>query len=183
MARKKRPAQKSAKPANWYFIVEGCTEENYLNNLKKLYKGGQAVKNCKGGNAKTVFGQAKSLMNKYAADDLYLGFIIWFDEDGYFPDKQDSEDAKLKDELEKCPETKIFISRPCIEHWLLAHFQKINLDSTRKCYDYIKELQKHISHYQKNDCALLEKHITQPAIETAIQNYPELGKLVTEYFQ
>ncbi|GEM_PF-6338483 len=43
--RKTRPSKQSKKL--YYFIVEGCTEENYLKLLKQIYKKDAKIYNCK----------------------------------------------------------------------------------------------------------------------------------------
>jgi len=43
MARKKTAKRKSIKP-KYCFIVEGCTEENYIKRLKELYRHHQVDK-------------------------------------------------------------------------------------------------------------------------------------------
>jgi len=77
--RKSAPSRKSQK--KYFFIVEGCTEENYIRRLKELYPHHKVDKprNCNGGSAKAVLEAAKRFILKYGND--YLGYIIWFDED------------------------------------------------------------------------------------------------------
>jgi hypothetical protein len=73
------------------------------------------------------------------------------------------------------------MSQPCVENWLLAHFQPINLNEY-ECKSCQKKLTKHIPNYHKNNFDLLQQIITIKEIEVAIANYPELGKIRTEYF-
>ncbi|OAD20022.1 hypothetical protein THIOM_004294 [Candidatus Thiomargarita nelsonii] len=177
MARKKTAKRKS-KEKKYCFIVEGCTEENYIKLLKELYRHPQVDKpqNCHGGNAKGVLMKAERLISKYGND--YLGYIIWFDNDKYFP----SQDANLKNSLEAKPYCEIYMSDPCVEHWLLAHFQPINLSQNRSCDFYEQLLKKYIQDYDKNDCVLLKKHINKENIEIAVTHYPEIGELPRKYF-
>jgi len=81
---------------------------------------------CNGGNAKGVLMKAERLISKYGNE--YLGYILWFDNDKYFP----SQDANLKNHLEAKHNVEIYMSEPCVEHWLLAHFQTINLSIEEK---------------------------------------------------
>ena len=174
MAREKRPPRKSIRP--YYFIVEGSTEENYLLLLKFLYKNGAKIKNCGGGSVKNILLEAEKIINKNYPDD-YLGYIIWFDQDRYYV----SSDSNLKNSLEKKKDVTIYITKPCIENWLLAYFQPINLNEY-ECSACEKKLLKYIPNYDKNDADLLKKVITEKEIQIAIANYPELGKIRTEYF-
>ena len=176
MAREKRPLRKSIRP--YYFIVEGFTEENYLYLLKQLFKKSGIIKNCKGGSANNVLSEAKKIIDKSNSDD-HSGYIIWFDQDRY----DERSDSNLKDSLEKNKEKNvaIYISKPCIENWLLAHFQPINLNEY-ECSACEKKLLKYIPNYDKNDPDLLKKVITEKEIQNAIANHPELGKIRTEYF-
>ena len=119
MARKKRNTDRLSKKSI-YFIVEGCTEENYIKLLKMLYRQPVQIKNCHGGSAKKVLKEARKIINKNADD--YKGYVIWFDRDTY----NSSEDTNLLNSLRAKDNVKIYISNPCIENWLLAHFQKIN---------------------------------------------------------
>lgn len=174
MAREKRPQKQSIRP--YYFIVEGFTEEHYLQLLKQLSKKATLIKNCKGGSANNVLLEAKKIIEKSNPDD-YLGYIIWFDQDTYIV----SSDANLKNSLENVKNVNIYISRPCIENCLLAHFQPINLDE-HECNACHQKLLKYIPNYHKNKFDLLEKVITKQTIRNAIANYFELGEIPTKYF-
>ncbi len=174
MARDKRSPRKSIRP--YYFIVEGSTEENYLLLLKNLYKNGAKIKNCGGGSVKNILLESEKIINKNNPDD-YLGYVIWFDQDTFV-----SSDSNLKNSLEKRENVTIYITKPCIENWLLAHFEKINLNEY-ECKNCQQKLTKHIPNYHKNNFDLLQQVITLKEIEVAIANYPELGKIRTEYFK
>jgi hypothetical protein len=176
MTRDKRPPRKSIRP--YYFIVEGFTEKNYLDLLKQLFKKPGIIHNCEGGNAKNVLLEAKKFIGKSNSDD-YSGYILWFDQDRYY----EKSDSNLKNSLEKKKEKNvaIYISKPCIENWLLAHFEKINLNEY-ECKNCHQKLMKYIPNYHKNNLYLLQQVITEKEIQVAIANYPELGKIRTEYF-
>jgi hypothetical protein len=177
MARKKSPSRTS-KQRKYCFIVEGCTEENYINLLKRLYQNHKVGKleNNKGGSAKAVLQKAKKLIKKYANE--YLGYVLWFDEDTYFP----SQDCNIKNSLQAKKNVEIYMSVPCIEHWLLAHFQKINLSQENDCQFYVNKLKNYIPNYDKNDCHLLNRYIDTENIEKAITRYPEIGEIPKKYF-
>ncbi len=177
MARKKIAKRKS-KPKKYCFIVEGCTEENYIKHLKEIYHNHQVDKpqNCNGGNAKGVLMKAQRLISKYGNE--YLGYIIWFDNDKYFA----SQDANLRNSLEAKRNVEIYISNPCVEHWLLAHFEAINLSQNRNCDFYERKLKTYIPDYDKNDCFLLKKYIHKENINIAIVNYSEIGEIIQKYF-
>lgn len=170
MARKKRNTFRKSN-RSIYFIVEGCTEENYIKLLKLLYRQTVQIKNCNGGSAKKVLEEAKKIINKNGDD--YKGYVIWFDSDTY----NSSQDSNLINSLKTQDNVEIYISNPCIENWLLAHFQKIN-QSEPKCDRCIAILkQKYIAKYKKNDCNILTKFITKEEINTAINNYPGLQNI------
>ena len=167
MTRKKRNTfRKSNKSI--YFIVEGCTEENYIKLLKTLYRKNATIKNCNGGSAYKVLKEAQKIINKN--DDDYKGYVIWFDRDTY----NSSKDSNLFNSLKAKNNVEIYISVPCVENWLLAHFQKINQNESKcnRCMTILK--QKYITEYKKNDCNMLTKFITKEEINKAIINYPTL---------
>lgn len=180
MARKKPPPRKP-EAKRYFFIVEGCTEQNYIECLKKLYVHQVGtIDNRKGGSARNVLFKSIKMVEKYG--DAYLGYISWFDKDRY----DQKADNNLKQQLESKNTSEmtidIYISNPCIESWLLAHFVKPKLN--QKCGFYVEQLRqpKRIPNYQKNDYQLLERHINRQNIQIAITNYPEIGCLVQRYF-
>ena len=166
--RKSRPVKKSKKI--YYFIVEGYTEENYIKLLKQTYKKDAQIKNCHGGSAKKVLLEAKKIVKKNSDD--YLGYVIWFDKDTY----NLSSDHNLKKPLESRSDVSIYISSPCVENWLLAHFESVNLNLS-SCKICEQKLKQYIPNYEKNDCYLLTKYIQREQIERAITNYPEIGEI------
>lgn len=170
MARKKRPPRTS-NPI-YYFIVEGCTEENYLKLLRQLYKKSATITNCEGGSAKNVLKTAQKILKDTNPDD-YLGYIIWFDNDRYDPSK----DANLYNSLKSNNNVTIYISLPCMENWLLAHFEKVNLQEP-ECDRCEQKLKRYIKNYDKNDCSQLQKYIIESTLETAIINYAKLGEII-----
>lgn len=173
MARKKRVARQSKKV--FLFIVEGCTEKNYLGLLKLLYRRGASIENCGGGGARSVLRQAKKLIRRHR--DYYSGYVILFDRDTYNPAK----DRNLRDSLESRENVEIYISQPCFENWLIAHFQA-KLADTVSCNACAEELKKYIPNYSKNDCPLLNKYIDEVKIEIAMENYPHMGEVPQKYF-
>jgi hypothetical protein len=182
MARQQR-IQRELKEV-YYFIVEGYTEENYLNLLKKLYKKSGDIKNCKGGNAKGVMEKAQKLIN--SKEGLYDGFVIWFDGDRYDP--KNPEELKLYSRLLKKEKVEIYISEPCIEAWLLAHFETVQHCKNKECSKCEEKLKTHIPNYEKNNCTLLENYIKKYNICDAIINYPaikdyqKIGFFLQNYF-
>lgn len=170
MARKKRNTSRKSNKSI-YFIVEGCTEENYIKLLKLLFRKNVQIKNCNGGSAKKALTEAKKIINKNG--DEYKGYIIWFDRDTY----DSSKDSNLLNSLKAKDNVEIYMSNPCVENWLLAHFQKINQNESKcdHCIEILK--QKHIAKYEKNDCNMLTKFISQEEISTATANYPALENI------
>ncbi|RKZ39288.1 MAG: hypothetical protein DRQ49_11940 [Gammaproteobacteria bacterium] len=177
MARKKSPSRTS-KPKKYCFVVEGCTEENYINLLKGLYQKHKVgrLENNKGGSAKAVLQKAERLIEKYKND--YLGYVLWFDEDTYFI----SQDCNKLNSMKAKKNVEIYMSVPCIEHWLLAHFQNINLSQENNCPFYVNKLKNYIPNYDKNDCHLLNRYIDTENIERAITRYPKIGEIPNKYF-
>jgi hypothetical protein len=147
MARKKREKKKTSHPV-YCFIVEGCTEANYIKLLKTIYRKSGQIENCDGGSAKNVLYKADKFIQKNGDD--YSGYVIWFDEDTY----SQQNDSNLKNKLSERTDTSVYITQPCVESWLLAHFQEINLNSHNKCKEYEDQLGKHIQGYKKSDCSL-----------------------------
>jgi len=123
--------------------------------------------------------EAQKIIQKTLAGQ-YSGYVIWFDEDRFYPAK----DTNLKVHLAAIESVKIYISQPCIERWLLAHFQSIESQPNEACKFYEKKLsaENYIPHYKKDDCVLLNRYIDQTKVETAIKNYPELGEMPKNYF-
>ncbi|ETR73630.1 MAG: hypothetical protein OMM_00806 [Candidatus Magnetoglobus multicellularis str. Araruama] len=173
MARKKAIKRKSKQV--YLFIVEGCTETNYLKLLKRLYKKNADINNCKGGSARSVMKEAEKLIKKNG--DYYTGYIVWFDADTFIS----SQDHNLKMSLESKNNVTIFISKPCIENWLLSHFAS-KMPFNRKCADCVKQLLIFIPNYDKNDCRMLNRYFDRKRIEDAIINYPDTGQIPYKYF-
>jgi hypothetical protein len=174
MSRKKPEKRKSRNV--FLFIVEGCTEENYIICLKRIYKKNAKTKNCKGGSAGAVMYEAKKLVSENRDD--YTGYVIWFDGDTY----SESDDYNQKNSLESKKNVKIYISEPCVENWLLAHFSSI-MSQSNNCSNCETKLKKFIPNYNKNDCQLLDKYITKENIKKAIRNYSTIGAIPQKYFE
>ena len=171
MGRKQRRKRQSKKV--YLFIVGGSTEENYINLLKRTYRKDAKVNNCEGGNARGVLKEARKLVVKHRDD--YSGYVVWFDSDRYFP----SLDSNLKNCLESKNNVEVYMSEPCVENWLLAHFQPITTKHADYSF-YEKALQKYIPNYRKSDS--LDRYIDKAKIQTAIINYPEIGEIPRKYF-
>ncbi|MEM8677022.1 MAG: RloB domain-containing protein, partial [Cyanobacteria bacterium P01_G01_bin.67] len=139
--------------------------------LKLLYKQSIQIKNCRDGSAKKVLETAQKVIRKHG--DEYLGYVIWFDRDTY----DISRDANLFNSLNSQDNVEIYISNPCVENWLLAHFQEINIHESQcdRCLKILK--QKYIFLYEKNDCNMLTKFITEEKIKLAAKNYPDLQQI------
>ncbi|MCI5123020.1 MAG: RloB domain-containing protein [Candidatus Electrothrix sp. AR5] len=173
----RKQAQKRRSKKVYLFVVEGCTEENYINRLKCIYKQPSKPENCKGGSARAVMQKAEKLYKKHK--DYYSGYVVWFDEDRY----DHANDHNLKEMLEsKKYGIDIYISKPCIENWLLAHFEPVSTTSGKKCQNLERNLIKYIPYYEKNNCMLLDKHIDREAVSNACNNYTDLGEFVIKYF-
>ncbi|MEM8640431.1 MAG: RloB domain-containing protein [Cyanobacteria bacterium P01_G01_bin.54] len=166
MARKKRPVRQSKKV--YGFIVEGHTEANYLKCLKQLYRQGAQIWNCAGGHGIGVMREAKKMIKEHGDD--YSGYVVWFDGNRYY---SKDKPAKEKLEADKKFTVEIYISLPCVENWLLAHFEPIQTTDC-DCKLCQQRLQKHISNYEKNNFTQLQQAITSNRVEQAMQNYPEI---------
>lgn len=172
MGRKKAPRRKSKKI--YLFIVEGCTEENYIKRLKQLHRKSASIKNCEG-NAKTVILEAFKLIEKHTDD--YAGYVVWFDADTFSND-----DKSLRLTLEQ--KADVFVSKPCVENWLLAHFQRplVTHSTCKQCENALK---KHIKGYVKREdrnCRLLGQYITLENCHVAAENYPPLAPIPFAYW-
>lgn len=172
MARKRRNDYRPSKK-NIYFIVEGHTEENYIKLLKIIYRKDIRVEHCNGGSAKNVLEKAKKIIRQNGNE--YKGYVVWFDKDTF----NISRDSNLLNSLKAKNNVEVYISSPCMENWLLAHFQKINKDepTCKKCEKILEE--KYIPRYHKDDCSILSKFINEDEIKTATLNYPELKEIPT----
>ncbi len=173
MGQKRRQKRTSKKV--YCFIVEGYTEENYIAILRKIYRKSADVKNCGGGNAKGVLKKAKKIISDNKDD--YSGYVIWFDRDRYFPSK----DTNLKRSLEVNKNVSVYISNPCIEAWLLAHFKPVT-SSRSNCSFYENELKRYIPTYHKNKRGLLDRNLNKTRIHQAIINCPTIGEIAQKYF-
>ncbi len=111
--------------------------------------------------------------------EIYSKFIVWFDNDRFNP--KNREESKLYNTLLKA-KADIYMSEPCIETWLLAHFETVQQCKNKECKSCQEKLKTYIPNYEKNNCTLLEKHINQKNICDAIKNYPELSKFLSAYF-
>ncbi len=174
MTRKDKPKRLS-QPV-YCFIVEGDTEENYITLLKSLYRKSGKIDNRGGGSAKKVMETAQKIIERDG--DYYSGYVIWFDTENDEKIKYNN----LKKNLKRRSNVEIYISEPCVENWLLAHFEKIR-SKDKPVIFYKKELQRYIPNYDKADYHLLARYIHQAEVDTAIANYPEIGNLPKKYFR
>lgn len=164
MARKRR-SKKQLKKSIPYFIVEGCTEENYIKLLKIMYKKSAEIKNANGGNASGVMSEALKIIKN---NPEYTTFIVWFDNDKFY-----NSDNNVLDTLSK--KAKVIQSYPCIEAWLLAHFEKLQNNQllNNECKYFEEKLKNHIKDYQKNNCTQLKNNIDERKINLSKRNYPK----------
>lgn len=170
MARRKTRQPRSINK-KWYFFVEGCTEENYLKHLKILARESAEIRNCDGGSARNVMNTALKEIPQLN-DDNFHGYVIWFDSDRF----DQAQDLNLLQSLESKPKVLVYMSKPCMENWLLSHYEKVNLLEI-SCNPCIKKLNKHIPNYDKNNHKQLEKYIKLENIKSACQNYPDLAPI------
>jgi hypothetical protein len=179
VSKREKPKKRQSNQV-YCFIVEGYTEENYIKLLKKLYRKSGEIKNCKGGSARNVLEEAEKIIAKEG--DNFTGYIVWFDGDRYQP----KEDLELKNQVLAYKngqfEVYVYTSQPCIENWLLAHFEPANL-SIQNCSDCENKLKTHIPKYEKNNCVQLERFIILENIPIAIANYPKIGEIPQKFFQ
>jgi len=163
MGRKKRSKQE-LQDSIPYFIVEGCTEENYLTVLKSIFRKKVKTENTNGGNARGVMLKALQTIKK---NPEYTTFIVWFDNDKF----NDSDNDVLYRLLTKA---KVVQSYPCIESWLLAHFEELqNNQLSKQCKEFEEKLKDHIKNYQKNNCTQLKDNIDEKNINLSKSNYPK----------
>ena len=198
---RKRRSKKQLKKSIPYFIVEGCTEENYIKLLKIMYKKSAEIKNANGGNASGVMSKALKIIKNNLE---YTTFIVWFDNDKF---KKSDED--LLNSLSE--EAKVIQSYPCIEAWLLAHFEELqNNQLSKQCKNFEKKLKNNseyttfivwfdndkfynsdnnvldtlskkatviqsypLKDYQKNNCTQLKNNIDEIKINLSKSNYPK----------
>lgn len=172
--RKSRQKRLLIKP--YCFVVEGCTEKDYIQLLKQIYKASFGLKfeHVKGGSAKSVLKTANKVIQNSGHE--YQKIIIVFDGDRYNP----KTDANLHNSLTQNKNVEIFISMPCIENLLLAHFQAINFEEP-DCKRCENKLKTYIHSYKKGDCGVLARYIKEDNIENAANNYPEFQRLIEHF--
>ena len=168
MARKKSP-KVDAKFVR-VFIVEGYTEEHYINRLKKIFKSPDKVINCKGGGAKSVLNKAKKTID----EGNYSEYVVVYDKDADNTNN-DGLRAKIRNKSD------LVILAPCFEMWLLCHFE--NRPAYLHCKDYIDCIkEKYIKNYEKNNAQVFEC-INEEKFLTAIRNNEEIGNKFKKYFK
>lgn len=178
MARRKR--QKRTSEPVYFFVVEGDTEENYIKLLKRLYRKPGQIYNCDGGNARTVLKQTLAQIaahQKFGGANDYSGYVVWFDDDAF--ETSDREEREKVEAHERVSD--VFVSCPCVENWLLAHFQR-PCSPQRQCSDCETALRKHIPHYHKSSLSILETHIDKEKVEAAMGHMSALADLPGTYF-
>lgn len=172
--RSKRPLKRKRMPV-YLFIVEGCTEKNYINCLKQLYRKNGEIKNSQGGSAKAVMQLAEKQIALFQNE--YTGFVVWFDADTYNERKDKEQLARLQSD----DNVTVLMSKPCIENWLLAHFESPKSKNSH-CKHCERRLRTYIPSYKKGDCRLIERYIDKSHVERAIQNDPIIGLIPKTYF-
>jgi hypothetical protein len=173
MIKRKNSPKKKSIPVS-LFIVEGYTEYNYINLLKKIYQLDVTIENCKGGGAKSVLLLSKETIK--TESQYYKSFVIMYDLDTF-----NRTDEPLKTGISTTHNVEILEFDPCFENWLLQHFQdkKIKTADCAKCVD---ALGKHIPNYKKNDFKMLERYITDTLFVQACERQPIIGNVLKEYF-
>ncbi len=173
MIKRKNSLKKTSIPVP-LFIVEGYTEYNYINLIKKIYHKDVAIENCKGGGAKSVLLLSDRIIKN--DEQYYESFVIMYDLDTY-----NRVDEPLKVSISAIEAVEILEFDPCFENWLLQHFQdkKIKTADCSKCVD---ALEKHIPNYKKNDFKMLEKYINEGLFIQACDRQPIIGNVLKEYF-
>jgi hypothetical protein len=174
MSRKQRERQKLSNGVP-YFLVEGCTEENYIKLLKKIYSKRAEVKKVNGKGVNHLIKQ----YHKERDIKNYDEQILWFDNDTCsIEDNQKIE--KLKKEN---PNIKIVKSIVCIETFLLSHFEKINKNQLHNdCLNFEINLKNYINNYKKNNCVQLEKYINKDTIDSMRNNYCHFDNEIKQIF-
>lgn len=175
MGRRSRPKRKP-KPVALY-IVEGSTEKNYIKCLKspEMFREGHKVRSCDGGGAKNVLNVAEDLIEKYGG--MYSGYVIWFDKDTYT-----AQEKNLKEKLSRRKKVTVVMSDPCVENWLLAHFQNPIRSRSTRCRDCESALCGYIPNYSKSNYLQLQQNITRDQVLTAVDRLPKVGKAFKGYF-
>ncbi|GEM_PF-1105532 len=164
-----RRPPKTLKKSIPFFIVEGKTEKNYIENLKNIFNiGVERPKPTKGGNPIGVLKKAKRIIKEKKE---YSTFFIWFDLDKI----QDKEKFfNLCNQLKKINiEIFFVVSAPCTEAFLLGHFETIRENQLNKeCKYFEKKLEEYIPAYKKGNERQINKYITKEKINFCIFNYP-----------
>lgn len=174
-------------PVSIAVVADGKTEKWYLQMLKRNERNVRI-------NIKPEIPNKKSLKEQYEFVCELLGkeytTVFWIiDLDAIIKEEKEAPKGKKsplrelgkyrRALLKKYPNVVVIINNPCLEFWLLLHFEKTS-KYFRTCASAIAELKKHLNDYEKtqkyytkenNDIYLKLK----PHLSTAIQNAISLG--------
>ena len=148
---------------NFFVFCEGETEIAYVKFLRSLYRAPiqVIVKKGKSNISEDYIERSKNEYVRTEQDKVFLMYDLDVDE--------------MLEQLQKIPNAELIVSNPCVELWLLLHYQDQKSEiSSDKC---IKKLQKVSKEYKKGTLSEDEKEVFAQNKELAI----ERAKIMTEY--
>lgn len=160
------------------------TEKNYILLCRSIYrKPGKFYPPSKptgGGARSTILEAIKAIEDN---SDYYSGYILWFDEDCDTDENSDLKQKFFQLAQDNNVEALILCSRPCIENWLLCHFEQKKSED-HICSYYKSKLKKYVHDYIKGDKSQIFKYFNRENQVYAINNYgaPQDFKILEEYF-
>ena len=160
---KRKTGNKRQLLSNYLIVVEGETEQLYLESLKSLmdYERKKQINikivKANAGNAKTFVQDAIKLKKKLELPNVY----VVFDNDNY---KYIADAFALAEKND----IRIIYSNICFELWFLLHF-KFTTSQFEKCNKLILQLKRHFPGYKKASYKTYEKFngIMTDAMENA----------------
>lgn len=173
MEKRKKGTKKG--PKTILIVCEGYTEENMATAEKNRRKiSAMTILNMKGCSPLEIVQTAKK---KYLEDGGYDKIFCIFDRDNHGSIKKALQEirdlAGKKRKKERLPIIAI-VSNPCIEIWIICHFELPTIEYCVSSKNVKSTLKKHLPNYEENDPAIFR--MIESKQKQAIKN----SKIITE---
>ncbi len=186
MKAKKRTTELTELPPRILIVSEGTKTEPYYFEIlaekinsksSKMTSGARVVVEVEGTGRNTT-GLYSHLENKYTSADLANYKQIWlvYDKDDFPKDRFDNAASKAKERNNS--KFNAAWSNQSFELWLVWHFQDYYVESHRK--EYIKVLDKYVSHYEKGDKEVYYYILKNGDIKEAIKRAKRQEKMYVD---
>ena len=163
MGRKIRLSKEKQMKPNFFVFCEGKTEIAYIKFLRSLYRVPIQVIPKKG----------KSNISKDDIENSKRDYVTTNQDKTFL--MFDLDVAGVLEHLQKIPDAELLVSNPCVELWLLLHYQEQKSKLTsKKC---IQKLQSFTKDYKKGVLSEEEKNVLAANRDVAIKR----AKLLEEY--